>query len=667
MNRITPVLRRPLPKRAFGVTFSLILPAMVCAGLAAHVLPGSETAFACARATWFADFLPESWSDRADLGSQPQDRELTTNRAPAPANKVLAQGVTITAVTPPGFLAEIASAKSNMAPSLDPPPWSNNYTTPSIASLIQPTAPEIGVSTKASASRREALATAVDPVWIGFFNNSWSQPLNWNPAIVPNGIGDVAEFQPAVPDTNDMFTAQDVSGGVTLGRLTLAGTAAQGWFVFLFTNTTFNNGGNGAVLSNTNTAVGNYVLHLGALGPPIILADNLAITNTSGSTSVFGSILIDAPISGTGNITFNNVSNNPNAGEIFLQVGGSGTFTGTSTIASGAVVFVSSNPFGPATNSIFLGSTGGGSATLVSADVGRDIPNPITVVSGSGGTLTLGSIVAATSSSSTFSGVITLNDNLAITSSYTGTGAVVFSNNITGPGGITKVGPGVVQLTGATDFTGATVVNSGILNPAAANSLGKTGSITVNNGGTLVLNGATNNRINDNAELILNAHGVVTVAVQTNGLSEHGLTNNTAGIGAVTLQSNSIMDLGTGGSVIAFANSSGKSWTGTLSIYNWSGTPITGNGTDQVYFGTNITGLTPLQLNQINFYSDAGVTFLGTGNWGTDLDGEIVPILVPVPEPATWIGAALALAATGFTARRQVRSSVAAALRAARV
>jgi autotransporter-associated beta strand protein len=656
MERITPVLRRSLPKRALGVAaFPVVLLAMVCAGLAARVLPGSDTVFDYARASWFADFLPESWSDRADLRSQSQDSSPTADHALASENKVLPKHDTARSIMPAGFRAEISGAESDTARPLHQPTWDNNYSTPSIASLVHPMAPEIGVGTNTSTTRRAEVATALDPVWIGFFDNSWSQPLNWNPAIVPNGIGDVAEFQPAVADTNDMFTAQDVSGGVTLGRLTLAGTAARGWFVFLFTNTTFNNGGNGAVLSNTNTAVGNYVLHLGALGPPITLADNLAITNTSGSTSVFGSILIDAPFSGTGNITFNNVSNNPNAGEIFLQAGGSGTFTGTSTIASGAVVFVSSNPFGPATNPIFLGSTGGGSATLVSADVGRNIPNPITVVSGSGGTLTLGSIVPATSDSSTFSGVITLNDNLAITSSYTGTGALIFSNNITGPGGITKIGPGIVRLTSATDFTGATVVNSGILNPVVANSLGGTGSITVNNGGTLMLSGATNDRINDNADLILNAHGVITVALQTNGLSEHGLTNNTAGIGAVTLQSNSIIDLGTGASVIAFANSSGKSWTGTLSIYNWSGTPITGNGADQVYFGNNVTGLTPLQLNQINFYSDAGLTFIGTGSWGIDLDGEIVPSLVPVPEPATWIGGALALGAIGFASRRRLR------------
>jgi hypothetical protein len=100
------------------------------------------------------------------------------------------------------------------------------------------------------------------------------------------------------------------------------------------------------------------------------------------------------------------------------------------------------------------------------------------------------------------------------------------------------------------------------------------------------------------------------------------------------------------------------SWNGTLSIYNWSGTLLSGNGTDQLYFGTDATGLTPTQLLQIRFYSDSGSTFLGFGSWPTDLDGEVIP-LAAVPEPSTWIGAALALAAIGFTQRKKLRGLVA--------
>src|SRR3982751_2223387 len=109
MERITPVLPRSRPKRALGVAaFPVVLLAMVCAGLAAHVLPGSDAVFDYARASWLADFLPESWSDRADLRSQPQEGVSTANRAPPAADKVLPQRMTTTLVTPRAFSSEIS-------------------------------------------------------------------------------------------------------------------------------------------------------------------------------------------------------------------------------------------------------------------------------------------------------------------------------------------------------------------------------------------------------------------------------------------------------------------------------------------------------------------------------------------------------------------------------
>jgi hypothetical protein len=162
---------------------------------------------------------------------------------------------------------------------------------------------------------------------------------------------------------------------------------------------------------------------------------------------------------------------------------------------------------------------------------------------------------------------------------------------------------------------------------------------------------ASIDRIKDTATMSLNGG-----TFNTGGLSEHGAaSNNTAGIGAVTLQNSSIIDLGNGASILAFANSSAQTWAGSLSIYNWSGIPTTGNGTDQIYFGSDITGLTPTQLSQITFFSDSGTTFLGVGAWGLDLDGEVVPIAVP--EVSTWIGGALALLVVGYTQRRRFSKS----------
>jgi autotransporter-associated beta strand protein len=474
---------------------------------------------------------------------------------------------------------------------------------------------------------------------------------------VPNGAAVIADFRPSAANVNPMLTNQDVPGGATLGTLSLAGTGAQSWNVGLFTSLTMNNNGNGAVISNVNTAAGNYLLQISAgASASLILADNLSITNTSGSTQV-NSIQINAQITGTGNITFNNVSNTITIGQIFLQPNSPSTFIGTSTIASGVVVFSDDSAFGSSGNQIILGSAGGGDATLVSTGNAFHFAHPVLVAAGSGGTLVLGTISPSTTNSTVFSGPIVLNGDVALSNPFGNAASTFFLDTISGVGGITKQGGGPVVLTASNSFTGATNVNFGQLIVSGPNTLGGTSSITVRSGGTLVFGGATNNRINDTAQLFLDGMDSPGASLQTSGLSEHGATNNTAGIGAVTLLSNSSIDLANSSSVIAFANSSAQTWTGILTIYNWSGNLITGNGFDQVYFGNGITGLTPVQLNSIRFYSDAGSTFLGTANWGLDLDGEIVPTLVPVPipEPGTWIGGALALGAVASAQRRRLR------------
>jgi hypothetical protein len=114
--------------------------------------------------------------------------------------------------------------------------------------------------------------------------------------------------------------------------------------------------------------------------------------------------------------------------------------------------------------------------------------------------------------------------------------------------------------------------------------------------------------------------------------------------------------MGSGTSIIAFANSSANSlaWgTGkTLDIWNWTGAAITGAGTDRVYFGNDATGLTASQLLEIRFFSGAGTGLYGgpTAILGT---GEVVPI----PEPSTWLAAALAVGVVGYSQRRRCAKS----------
>jgi hypothetical protein len=103
--------------------------------------------------------------------------------------------------------------------------------------------------------------------------------------------------------------------------------------------------------------------------------------------------------------------------------------------------------------------------------------------------------------------------------------------------------------------------------------------------------------------------------------------NANENLGQMLLSANSSIDLENSTHTLAFQNSSSIVWSNgfELTVSNWTGL-TNGGGSDRLLFGNNSSGLTQVQLHQIQFANPAGfpaglypATMLGTG--------EVVPTL----------------------------------------
>lgn len=303
---------------------------------------------------------------------------------------------------------------------------------------------------------------------------------------------------------------------------------------------------------------------------------NFAVADGTAATD----LSVSAIISGTG-VGLNK------SGTGFLSLGAANTFTGGFTMNSGTLQFGADTAAGTGTLTLNGGA--------IQASGTRSLANAVTV----GGDFTVGG-----SSALTLSGAMNLGGGtrvVTVNNSADTTFSGVISN-----GGLTKEGTGRL-----------------ILNSASTSTF--TGNLTID-AGTLMLGG--NNQIANTAGLQL-ASGAT--------FASQGFSDT---VGTLSLSGTGTVDLGSGASVLRFANSSAITWGGGtgLTINNWSGTG-SGGGTDQLYFGSDTTGLTSGQLSKIVFVNPAGYA---SGNYGAKIlaTGEVVPLAI-VPEPATLATVAL--------------------------
>ena len=207
------------------------------------------------------------------------------------------------------------------------------------------------------------------------------------------------------------------------------------------------------------------------------------------------------------------------------------------------------------------------------------------------------------------------------------------------PGDLVKTGSGTLTFSAVANptFTGATTVNAGTV-VVVAGGLSGTKSVTVSQGATFALQGTSTDRVNNSATVTMGTGNAGTPAIlQINDMSET--------LGVFTLAGNSVIDFGLvhGNAQLKFAASAASPWNGILSIFNWTGSP-SGGGADQLFFGLNSGDLTNAQLAAISFFSDAGLSPLGTATFVTAGGGEIVPVPEPAGLVALFSGAGFLLA-----------------------
>jgi fibronectin-binding autotransporter adhesin len=224
-------------------------------------------------------------------------------------------------------------------------------------------------------------------------------------------------------------------------------------------------------------------------------------------------------------------------------------------------------------------------------------------------------------------------------------GDLAFNGNTT-----TLAAPWTINLNGASNltFTGSANISVGASGPGAIvnTNTGSNGGLIKSGSGTLTLGGTAantyigTNQINAGTVLAgkVNAFGSGNALILAGGTFNSGGKNQN--IGTLDLRATATLDLGSGASAVAFANSSTFTWVGNLNIVNWT------SGSDTLQFGTDATGLTTTQLGEVVF-----TDLPGTPSAQIDANGFITPMAVP--EPSTLAFSVLGGCGLFFAVRRR--------------
>lgn len=407
----------------------------------------------------------------------------------------------------------------------------------------------------------------------------------------------------------------------------------------------------------TNTINNNIILSgaaasINAAGTNSHLIVNGNINNGGNSLGLAGSsanLTVNGVISGAGGLVVNGNA----TGSTILT--GTNTYTGATTVFRTLIVttdaLVSTNgSLGNASTRVQLGSSGGNLTPTLLTGAGVTVARDIHLISTGANPASVNTLGGNSAHTSTFSGSVTLNtvgggavvaQNLTVTAA-TG-GRVNFTGNIMREGAatgtadtFTKIGGGIVALSGTLNNQGANLVSAGTL--------------LIN--GTMATNGAN---VAVSAGATLGGAGTINRSVSLAGnasLSAGDMSGSTSLVGTLTLGAGTTSGLTllndnvvrfdlqqgnftVGGGVNDLVAVGGQlTLDGTLVVTELGGTLT--NGTYRLF---NYTGA----LTDNTLAIDAGFLATHTGSFiDTSVANQIN--LVVVPEPA-----AAALAALGLT------------------
>jgi autotransporter-associated beta strand protein len=320
----------------------------------------------------------------------------------------------------------------------------------------------------------------------------------------------------ATGNANTYSGGTTINGGTFVALNTLPTSSATGSGPITI------NGGGGSFLSIGNDTASGYIAN-------VPISDNGVIQFARTDTTTFpnqitGTGSIDVQDGGTVTLTGNNSYTGDTAIDAATLKAGSSTALGNATA-------LSFNYYGGTLdlngNDISVGSVTGGSSTYPSyINLGSNtltiggIPGTTTlttIISGTGGLTLTGPATETTylTNTDTYSGPTVIGTGAILglgfsstagsipnTSGISGSGTLLFyepsattvSMPITGSLSVTQSSPtaGVVTLSGTNTYTGATTINSGILEAGSTSAFGNASPVTINGTGELNLNGFNN-------------------------------------------------------------------------------------------------------------------------------------------------------------------------------